>query len=163
MPIDIPSGIDTGTRMQLRGAGEVGPAGGPSGDLFVEFRVLHDDHFSRDGDDLLATMQLSMLDAISGTETSFEGLDGKVTVIVPQGTQSGESVTIRERGIEGLRSGKRGDLRIAFQVITPTKLSNRERKILDEFAKVHQAAEPRLAEFQQGFFGRMRDRFFKNS
>ena len=64
--IDIPSGIDTGTRMQMRGGGEVGPGGGPNGDLFIEFRVMHHDIFSREGNDLLATAQVSMVDAMLG-------------------------------------------------------------------------------------------------
>lgn len=159
--LDIPSGIDTGTRLQMRGGGEVGPAGGPNGDLFIEFRVMHDDIFSRDGNDLLATLKVTMTDAILGATATVEGLDGPVEVEVPAGAQSGDFVTLRGRGIQGLRSTTRGDLRIAVQVITPTKLSNREKDLVRQLAALRKEEGPTLGEFQQGFFGKIRDRFFR--
>ncbi|PII81639.1 molecular chaperone DnaJ [Leucobacter sp. OLJS4] len=159
--VDIPSGIDTGTRLQMRGGGEVGPGGGPNGDLFIEFRVTHHDIFSRDGNDLLCTLQVGMTDAILGTESTITGLDGDVQVEVPAGTQSGDVITIRGRGIQGLRSTARGDLKIATQVVTPTKLSNREKDLVRQLAALGKDDGPKLGEFQQGFFGKIRDRFFR--
>ena len=159
--IDIPSGIDTGTRLQMRGGGEVGPGGGPNGDLFIEFRVMHHDTFSRDGNDLLATMQVSMADAILGSETRLTVLDGDITVQVEPGTQSGDIVTLRGRGIQGLRSTMRGDLKIAVQVTTPTKLSGREKDLVRQLAALRKDDPPHLGEFHQGFFGKIRDRFFR--
>lgn len=161
MKIDIPSGIDTGTRMQMRGGGEVGPYGGPNGDLFIEFRVNHDDVFSRDGNDLLSTMQVSMAHAILGTEVTLVALDGEpVAVQVPAGTQSGDLITIRGRGIQGLRATTRGDLKIAVQVVTPTKLSNKEKSLIEQFEKLRGDDTPQFGEFKQSFFGKLRDRFF---
>jgi molecular chaperone DnaJ len=161
--LDIPSGIDTGTRLQMRGGGEVGPAGGPNGDLFIEFRVMHHDVFSRDDNDLLATLRVSMTDAILGAETTVEGLDGPVPVEVPAGTQSGDMITVRGRGIQGLRSTMRGDLRVAVQVATPTKLSNREKDLVRQIAALRKDEGPSLGEFQQGLFGKIRDRFFRQN
>ncbi len=161
MTIDIPSGIDTGTRMQMRGGGEVGPAGGPNGDLFIEFRVMHHDVFSREGNDLLATAQVSMTDAMLGAETAVAALDGEVRLEVPAGAQSGDVVTIRGRGIQGLHSTNRGDLRIALQVITPVKLSAREKQLVKQLADLRRDPPPALGEFQQGLFGKIRDRFFR--
>ncbi|MFA5608153.1 MAG: molecular chaperone DnaJ [Leucobacter sp.] len=161
IPIDIPSGIDTGTRLQMRGGGEVGPGGGPNGDLFIEFRVTHHDIFSRDGNDLLCTMQLSMTDAILGAESTLEGLDGEVTVTIEPGTQSGDLINIRGRGIQALRTNVRGDLKIAVQVATPTKLSKREQDLVRQFAALRKDEAPHLGEFQQSFFGKIRDRFFR--
>lgn len=163
IPIDIPSGIDTGTRLQLRGGGEVGPGGGPNGDLFIEFRVTHHDVFSRDGNDLLCTMQVSMTDAIIGVEAKLKGLDGELEAEVPAGTQSGDILTVRGRGIQGLRSTTRGDVKIAVQVVTPTKLSGREKDLVRQLAALRGEEEPYLGEFQQGFFGKMRDRFFRGN
>ena len=160
MNVDIPSGIDTGTRMQMRGGGEVGPFGGPNGDLFIEFRVEHHDVFSRDGNDLLSTMQVSMTDAILGAEAEVESLDGMVTVTVPAGTQSGDLLSVRGRGIQGLRSTTRGDLKIAMQVATPTKLSGKERGLIEQLAKLRNDDPPHFGEFKQSFFGKLRDRFF---
>ncbi|GAA1319240.1 molecular chaperone DnaJ [Leucobacter albus] len=160
LQVDIPSGIDTGTRMQMRGGGEVGPFGGPNGDLFIEFRVEHDDTFSRDGNDLLSTMQVSMTDAILGTEVEVESLDGSVKVEIPAGTQSGDLVSVRGRGIQGLRSTSRGDLKIAMQVATPTKLSHKEKSLVEQLAKLRKDEAPHFGEFKQSFFGKLRDRFF---
>lgn len=160
MQVDIPSGIDTGTRMQMRGGGEVGPFGGPNGDLFIEFRVEHDDIFSRDGNDLLSTMQVSMTDAILGTEVEVESLDGLVSVAVPAGTQSGDLLSVRGRGIQGLRSTTRGDLKVAMQVATPTKLSAKEKSLVEQLAKLRKDEPPHFGEFKQSFFGKLRDRFF---
>lgn len=159
--LDIPSGIDTGTRLQMRGGGEVGPAGGPNGDLFIEFRVMHHDVFSREGNDLLATLNVSMTDAILGTKTAIEGLDGEIVLEIPAGVQAGEILTLRGRGIQGLRTTMRGDLRVAVQVVTPTKLSNRERDLVRQIAALRGSEPPTLGEFQQGFFGKIRDRFFR--
>ncbi len=160
MQIDIPSGIDSGTRMQMRGGGEVGPFGGPNGDLFIEFRVEHDDVFSRDGNDLLSTMQISMTDAILGTEADVESLDGQVNVSIPAGTQPGDLLTVRGRGIQGLRSTNRGDLKIAMQVVTPSKLSSKERALVEQLAELRTDVTPHFGEFKQSFFGKLRDRFF---
>lgn len=161
LTVDIPSGIDTGTRMQMRGGGEVGPAGGPNGDLFIEFRVLHHDIFSREENDLLATVQVSMTDAMLGTKSEVTALDGDAEIEIPSGVQSGEIITVRGRGIQGLRSTTRGDLKIAVQVITPTKLSGREKELVRQLAALRKDDAPTLGEFQQGLFGKIRDRFFR--
>lgn len=160
MKVDIPSGIDTGTRMQMRGGGEVGPFGGPNGDLFIEFRVEHHEVFSRDGNDILSTMQVSMIDAILGCEAEVDSLDGKVDVAVPAGTQSGDLITVRGRGIQGLRSTNRGDLKIAIQVTTPTKLSSKEKALVEQLKALRSDDSPHFGEFKQSFFGKLRDRFF---
>jgi molecular chaperone DnaJ len=161
MTIDVPSGIDTGTRMQMRGGGEVGQAGGPNGDLFIEFRVMHHDIFSRDGNDLLATAQVSITDAMLGAETTVSGLDGEVRIEVPAGSQSGDIVTVRGRGIQALHSTARGDLKVAIQVIVPSKLSSREKELVRQLAALRNDPAPSLGEFQQGLFGKIRDRFFR--
>lgn len=160
LSIAIPSGVETGMRMQMRNGGEVGPAGGPSGDLFIEFRVTHHDIFSRDGEDLLATLEISMTDAILGTTARIEGLDGEVSVDIKPGSQSGDIVVVKQRGITKTRSNSRGDLKIALQVLTPQKLSKKEQELVRELAKMQKAPAPRLGEFQQSMFGKIRDRFF---
>lgn len=159
MSIDIPAGVDTGLRLQLSGQGEVGPAGGPNGDLFLEIKVKHHDIFSRNGDDLLATLEVSMADAVLGTTATFTGLDGEISVDIKPGTQSAEVISLPDRGITKLRGGGRGDLKIGVQVVTPTKLSAKEQEILKQFAATYKAKKPRLAEFQQGLFAKLRDRF----
>ncbi|MGN8025599.1 molecular chaperone DnaJ [Microbacterium sp. 22242] len=157
--LDIPAGVETGLRLQLPGSGEVGRAGGPNGDLYVEVTVAPHPRFSRDGDDLLATLEVAMSDAILGTTTSIDSLDGPVELEIRQGLQSGDVLTIKGRGITPLRGTQRGDLRVGVQVLTPTKLDHRERQLIEDFAKRTKAPAPRLAEFHQGLFSKLRDRF----
>ncbi|MDE0547018.1 molecular chaperone DnaJ [Microbacterium sp. C7(2022)] len=157
--LDIPAGVENGLRLQLPGSGEVGPAGGPNGDLYLEVTVNSHDVFSREGDDLLATLEVSMSDAILGTTTSIESLDGKVDLEIRPGVQSGDVLTIKGRGITPLRGTNRGDLRVGVHVVTPTRLGSKERALIEDFAKRTHAPSPKLAEFHQGLFAKLRDRF----
>lgn len=157
--LDIPAGVETGLRLQLPGSGEVGPAGGPNGDLYIEVTVAPHEVFSRDGDDLLATLEVSMPDAILGTTTTIESLDGPVDLEVRPGVQSGDVLTIKGRGITPLRGSQRGDLRVGIHVVTPTRLDGKQRALIEEFARRSKAPGPRLAEFHQGLFAKLRDRF----
>ena len=157
--VDIPAGVETGLRLQLPGSGEVGPAGGPNGDLYLEVTVAHDDVFSRDGDDLLATLEVSMPDAILGATTTITSLDGDVDLEVRAGVQSGDVLTIKGRGITPLRGGSRGDLRVGVQVVTPTKLDAKTRAMIEDFKKKTKSPGPQLAQFPQGLFSKLRDRF----
>jgi molecular chaperone DnaJ len=159
VPVDIPAGVDTGLRLQMPGSGEAGPAGGPNGDLYLEIKVKNHDVFSRNGDDLLCTLEVAMTDAILGTTASIPALDGDVELELKPGVQSGEVLTVKDRGVTKLRGGGRGDLRIGVQVLTPTKLSGKERKLVEDLARSHKAKAPELTHFQQGLFARLRDRF----
>lgn len=157
--LDIPAGVETGLRLQLPGSGEVGPAGGPNGDLYIEVTVQPHEVFSRDGDDLLATLEVSMPDAILGTTTTIQSLDGPVELEVRAGVQGGDVLTIKGRGITPLRGSQRGDLKVGVHVVTPTRLDHKERALIEEFATRTKAPAPRLAEFHQGLFAKLRDRF----
>jgi molecular chaperone DnaJ len=157
--VDIPAGVDTGLRIQLPSQGEVGPAGGPQGDLYLEIKVKHHETFSRNGDDLLATLEIQMTDAILGTTTKLPTLDGDVTIEVKPGTQSAEVITVKDRGITHLRGSGRGDLKIGVQVVTPTRLSGKEQELIKQFASSRKPLRPHLAHFQQGLFAKLRDRF----
>ena len=100
-----------------------------------------------------------MTDAILGTTTTIDGLDGSVDLEVRAGVQSGDVLTIGGRGITPLRGSQRGDLRVGVQVVTPTRLDAGQRKLIEDFAKKAKAPGPRLAQFQQGLFSKLRDRF----
>jgi len=157
--LDIPAGVETGLRLQLPGSGEVGPAGGPNGDLYIEVTVSPHEVFSRDGDDLLATLEVSMPDAILGTTTTITSLDGPVELELRPGVQAGDVLTIKGRGITPLRGSQRGDLRVGVHVVTPTRLDAKDRALIEQFATRTNAPGPKLAEFQQGLFAKLRDRF----
>jgi len=157
--VDIPAGVDTGLRIQLPGQGEVGPAGGPNGDLYLEMKVKTHETFSRNGDDLLATVEVQMADAILGTTVTLPGLDGDVSVELKPGTQSAEILTIKDRGITRLRGSGRGDLKIGVQVVTPARLNSKETELIKQFAASRRPVPPQFATFQQGLFSKLRDRF----
>jgi molecular chaperone DnaJ len=157
--VDIPAGVETGLRLQMPGSGEVGPAGGPNGDLYLEVTVAPHDVFSRDEDDLLATLEVSMPDAVLGATTTISSLDGPVDLEVRPGVQSGDVLVIKGRGITPLRGSHRGDLKVGVHVVTPTKLDAHERQLIEELKKRTKAPAPRLAEFRQGLFAKLRDRF----
>lgn len=159
IPVDIPAGVDTGVRIQMPGQGEVGPAGGPNGDLYLEIKVKTHETFSRNGDDLLATVEVQMADAILGTTVTLPSLDGDVTIDIKPGTQSAEIITVKERGITRLRGSGRGDLKIGVQVITPVRLNSKETALIEQFAASRRPVPPQFSTFQQGLFSKLRDRF----
>jgi molecular chaperone DnaJ len=159
VPVDIPAGVDTGLRLQMPGSGEAGPAGGTNGDLYLEIKVRHHDVFSRDGDDLLCTLTVSMADAVLGATAKVKALDGDIDVELKPGVQSADVITVKGRGITHLRGSGRGDLRVGVQVLTPTKLDRKERELIEQFASRHHDDAPTLARFQQGLFSKLRDRF----
>lgn len=169
LDVKIPAGVETGNRIQLSGQGEVGPGGGPAGDLYVEIIVEDDDFLVREGDDLHIALSVPMTGAALGTSLSVETLDGLIDVEIKAGTQSGQVIPIRGKGMTRLRGGGRGDLYAHVAVEIPTKLSRRQEELLKEFAnergdtaesnKVTSRKES--SESHSGFFGKFRD-VFKN-
>ncbi|MGH1562484.1 molecular chaperone DnaJ [Mumia sp. DW29H23] len=170
LTIKVPAGVDTGTRIQLTGEGEVGPGGGPAADLYVEVEVEPHDVYTRSDDDLYCDVRVPMTAAALGTQidlptleadTGVEGADATIGFDIVPGTQSGETVTIRGRGVPHLRGVGRGDLKVRVVVETPTKLDDRQRELLNELA-VERGEERVEAEFaapHRGMFGRIRDAF----
>ncbi len=120
--VTIPAGVDTGTRIQLTGQGEVGPGGGDSGDLYVEIIEKAHPMFERRGDDLHCSVQVPMTAAALGTGITLDTLDGEEAMTIPAGTQPGEVLTLRARGVPRLRGTGRGDLHVHLDVRTPTRL-----------------------------------------
>lgn len=161
IPVDVPAGVDTGLRIQMRGRGEVGEAGGPAGTLHLEINVRHHDVFSREADDVLGTLEVSLPDAMLGATTTVDALDGPVEVTVPAGSMAGDIITVRDRGITKLRGSGRGDLRLAVQLMTPNKLDKKTEQLVKDLRKRLGAPAPQLAKFQQGLFARLRDRFIR--
>ncbi len=161
LKIKIPAGVDTGTRIQHTGQGEVGPGGGPQGDLYVE--VLERPHptFTRRGDDIHCTIELPMTAAALGTSIELDTFDGTESIEVKAGTQSGEVSTLRGLGVTHLRGSGRGDLVVHLAVLTPTRLDEEQERLLRELAARRGEERPtgRLAAAQQGVFSKLRDRF----
>ncbi|MGV1003440.1 MAG: molecular chaperone DnaJ [Candidatus Nanopelagicales bacterium] len=163
LAVKIPAGIDDGTRIQLSGEGEVGPGGGPSGDLYVEVSTRPHEVFSRQGDNLHCSVTLPMTAAALGTTLKLATLDGEADVEVNRGTQPGHVVTLKARGVPHLRGTGRGDLLVHVDVQTPTKLDAHQEQLLREFAASRGEEQPSThfarPDTQGGFFNRIRDAF----
>jgi molecular chaperone DnaJ len=163
LSITIPPGVDTGTRIQLSGQGEAGPNGGPPGDLYIEVVVAPHSIFERSGDDLHCTIGLPMTAAALGTEITLDTLDGPEVVTVRAGTQSGEIVTIRGRGVGRLRGNGRGDLHVHLGVQTPVALTPEQTSLLEQLAAMRGEEKvtvtPVQTEHAGGLFSRLKDAF----
>jgi molecular chaperone DnaJ len=161
LQINIPAGIDDGNRIQLSGKGEVGPGGGPNGDLYVEVHIASHETLVRDGDDLHLPLAISMVDAALGTTVGVDSLDGLLQVTIAQGTQSGTTIPIRGKGVTRLRGSGRGDLFVHVEVVIPTKLSEQEAELLRSFAKLRGDKERVSVSNTQGgetgFFSRLKE------
>lgn len=130
--VKIPAGIDDGATIRLRERGEA-VGGGGKGDLFVHVRVKAHKKFTREGDLILSEEHISMIDAALGTDIDVETVDGVVTMKVPAGTQSGTDFKLSGHGVPHLRADTRGAHIVSIVVDTPTKLSKRQRELLEEF------------------------------
>lgn len=129
--LKIPAGIDDGAVIRLKDFGESIPEGA-SGDLLVEVRVKPHKHFTREGDLILSTETISMIDAALGTEIDVDTVEGKKTLKIPAGTQPGTDFRLRNLGVPHLRGGSRGDQIVQIKVKVPKKLSRKQKKILEE-------------------------------
>ncbi|WP_432534076.1 molecular chaperone DnaJ [Kineococcus arenarius] len=159
--IRIPAGVDTGTRIQLAAQGEVGTAGGPPGDLYVEIHERPHPVFTRRGDDLLCTLEVPMTAAALGASIPLETLDGTEEVDVRPGAQGGEVVTLKQKGAEHLRSAGRGDLLVTLEVATPRDLDEEQEELLRRLAEVRGEVRPagKLSPAHHGVFSKLRERF----
>jgi molecular chaperone DnaJ len=159
--VRIPAGVEDGTHIQLAGEGEVGPGGGPPGDLFLEIVQRPHPIFERQGDDLHCTVTIPMVAAALGASLQVETLDGPADLDIRPGTQSGQAVSMYGHGTERLNSSGRGDLIIHVTVETPSKLEPEQEELLRQLAKLRGEEAPpgKFAPGQQGFFSRLRDAF----
>jgi molecular chaperone DnaJ len=134
IPVDIPAGVSDGMDLRIQGAGHAGRAGGPRGDLYLTLAVADDAVFERHGVDLVATLDVAMVQAALGAELEIETLDGPERIKVEPGTQSGTVVRFRDRGVPNLGRRGRGDLFVTLQVVTPDPRGRDERHLLEELA-----------------------------
>jgi len=132
--INVPPGVDTGSKIRLKGQGGKGPQNGPPGDLIITFNVLPDKFYRRDGLDVIATVPLNIAQATLGTKISVKTLDGKkVAIKIPPGTPSGKRLRVRGQGIQ--KGDKKGDLIVEVSIAVPEKLSEEQERMMKEFAE----------------------------
>ncbi|WP_274423516.1 molecular chaperone DnaJ [Chelativorans sp. YIM 93263] len=157
LSVNIPAGIEDGTRIRLAGEGEAGLRGGPPGDLYIFLSVKPHEFFQRDGADLFCKVPISMTTAALGGAFEVATLDGSQTrVKVPEGTQNGRQFRLRGKGMPILRQPQVGDLYIQVAVETPQNLTKKQREVLEEFERItsHENSPQ-----STGFFSRMKEFF----
>jgi molecular chaperone DnaJ len=157
LSVNIPAGVEDGTRIRLAGEGEAGVRGGPPGDLYIFLSITSHQFFQRDGADLHCRVPVSMVTAALGGAFDVPTIDGgKTKVKVPEGTQSGRRFRLQGKGMPVLRSKQMGDMYVQVIVETPQKLSKRQKDLLAEFEKISsRETHPESA----GFFTRVKDFF----
>ena len=157
LSVDIPKGIEDGTRIRLANEGEAGLRGGPPGDLYIFVSVKPHDLFHRDGADLYARVPIAMTTAALGGEFEVPTLDGaRAKVKVGAGTQPGQRVRLKGKGMPVLRSKDQGDLYVQLDVETPQNLTKRQRELLEEF---HRATTKETSPTSEGFFSKLKNIF----
>ncbi len=162
LSVQIPAGVEDGTRIRLAGEGEAGPQGTPPGDLYVHVAIRPHELFQREGANMFCRVPIRLSQAAVGGEVEVPVIDGSRTrVKIPAGTQSGEQFRLRGKGFSILRSAARGDMYIQVAVETPRHLTKRQRELLEEFEQ-EATGHPTGSPESEGFFARMRA-FFDSS
>ncbi len=154
--VPIPPGVEDGMRLRVSEQGEAGISGGPPGDLYVVIHVREHELFEREGPHLHLEVPISFVQAALGAEIEAPTLDGRVSLRIPEGTQSGKKMRLRGKGLPGLGSQARGDLFVRIFVEVPTQLTERQRELLEEFAE-EQGTE--VSPMAKGFLDKLRDLF----
>lgn len=166
LSVKIPAGVENGNRIQMSGQGEVGPGGGPAGDLYVEIVEKAHEFLIRDGKDLHLSIAITMAAAALGTSVSVDTLDGEQEVEIKPGSASATAITLRGLGVTKLRGVGRGDLIVHVEVLTPQKLNKEEQELLQKFAALRgekpgsfQLHSQSKEHQEHGLFGRVRGAF----
>jgi molecular chaperone DnaJ len=154
----IPPGVDTGTRLRVQGEGEPGPNGGPTGDLYVVLDVKEHPYFERRGADLYCTIPISITQASLGVELQVPGLGSEEKLKIPEGTQSGAVFRVRGKGLADPHGGGKGDLYYHVRVLTPTKLTRDQRKLIEQLG-TSLKVENKPAERGSSLFDKVKDIF----
>ena len=156
LSVKIPPGVETGTRLKLRGEGESGILGGPAGDLYVVIQVEPHPLFFRDGLDIVCDVPISFVQAALGAEIEVPTLEGKVKMKIPAGTQSGKTFRLKGKGIRDVRGYQQGDQHVRVAVETPTHLTHQQRELLKEFAAL---GGEEVHPLSKGFFDKVKQIF----
>jgi molecular chaperone DnaJ len=136
LEIKIPAGVETGARLRLAGEGEAGTNGGPPGDLYVVIHVKEHEMFERQGNNLYVSVPVTFSQAALGAEIRVPTLDGEDTLTIPEGTQTGSIFRLKGKGIVSLQGHGRGDLFVVTTIVTPTRLTREQKRLLEEFASI---------------------------
>lgn len=147
--IDIPAGIDNGEQLRLSGKGEAGINGGPNGDLYIEIRITPHELYRRDGNDVYIDLPVTITDLALGCKKTIKTIDGKVDLKIKDGSQPGEILRIKGKGINSSDSWKRGDFYCVLKLIIPTNLSRKQKSILEDLEDTNLEDETEFKKFDK--------------
>lgn len=157
LKVKIPAGVDNGSRLRVSGEGEAGAKGGAYGDLYVYLYVKPHKYFERDGTTVMCEVPINIVQATLGAEIKVPTLDGQVTMKIPEGTQPGKVMRIRGKGIPSLRNkNSRGDQLVRIKVVVPTKLSDKQKDALRNFAEI---SKDNINPEEKSFLNKVKDFF----
>jgi molecular chaperone DnaJ len=154
--VRIPPGVEDGMRLRVAGEGEAGLSGGPPGDLYVVIRVRPHPLFVREGPDLVCEVPVPFVQAALGAEIEVPTLEGRVALRIPEGTQSGKVLRLRGKGLPTVAGGARGDQLVRLFVEVPSRLTARQRELLEKFAA---ESGTEVSPVTKGFLDKLRDLF----
>ncbi len=150
LTVNVPPGVDNGSRLRMAGEGEGGKNGGSPGNLFIYISVRPHKIFKREGDNVFLEQKISFIDATLGADIEVPTLDGNVKLEIPEGTQTGSTFRMRGRGFPKLRGYGRGDQHVKVKIITPTHLSSEQKELLQRFGELTEEVSEK-----KGFFGKI--------
>jgi molecular chaperone DnaJ len=154
--VKVPAGIDNNQHIRLAGYGNKGQNGGPNGDLYILIKVTPSDIFVRQGDDIIMTHPITFSQAALGDEIKVPTVYGDVILKIPPGTQSDSKFRLKSKGMSNVRTKQKGDQHVIIQVVTPKKLTNEQKKLFEQLAKV----EDKPTE-NQSFWDKIKSNFSK--
>ncbi|UFJ43172.1 molecular chaperone DnaJ [Brevibacillus humidisoli] len=157
--LNIPAGVDDGAQLRVSGEGESGVNGGPPGDLYVVLHVKPHEFFEREGNDIYCQVPIHFAQAVLGDEIEVPTVDGRVKLKIPAGTQTETYFRLRGKGVPFLRGNGRGDQHVRVRVITPKKLTERQKELLREFAGMDGETPQEVPTSDEGFFDKMKRAF----
>ena len=167
LEVNVPAGVDNGTRLRMAGEGEAGENGGPSGDLYIYIRVRPHEIFTRDDTDIYMEQKINVAQAALGDEIEVPTLEGRIKFTIPAGVQSGARFRLKGKGVKGMRGYGKGDQYVTVIVETPKTLTDEQRSLFEELAQsldrydgqtVGKGAR-RTEKKKEGFFDKMKDLF----
>ena len=166
LEVNVPAGVDNGTRLRMAGEGEAGENGGPSGDLYIYIRVRPHEIFTRDDTDIYMEQKINVAQAALGDEIEVPTLEGRIKFTIPAGVQSGARFRLKGKGVKGMRSYGKGDQYVTVIVETPKNLTNEQRQLFEKLADSLERFDGqstkgarRQEKKKEGFFDKMKDLF----
>ncbi len=154
--VRVPAGVDGNSQIRITGEGEVGPRGGPHGNLYVTLDVQPHDYFVREGNDIVLELRINVAQAALGDDVTVLTVEGEEKIKIPAGTQTGQVFRLRGKGVPYIRQSGRGDQIVVARVVVPRKLNDQQRRLFQELAATLEKESPE-GERDEGFFGRIKD------